>query len=111
MAITYGEPSNRIVHFQRDHLHFEMKQFKIQNPYKKDESAHYVFVLKKLPGADDIAVENWSKVHKELKQDEEAERAQMAGLSDDDSMGDDEEEEKHAVDFSKGGQEVKWAKS
>lgn len=68
-------------------------------------------MLKKLPGADDIAVENWESIHKELKLEEQLERSQIDGVSDDDDMDDeDEEDEKLQVDFDKGGQQVKWAK-
>lgn len=66
MAITYGEPKNRLFHFQRSHLHVELKQFYIENPYKKHDAVHYVFVCKKLEGADEVADKEWAAVEYSL---------------------------------------------
>lgn len=34
MIVTYGKPASRLVHLQRGHLGFDIKQFEISNPYK-----------------------------------------------------------------------------
>lgn len=53
MVISYGEPKNRVIHFQRKFLKFDIEVVKIE---KKEEvpKMHYIYLCKKLEGADDI---------------------------------------------------------
>ena len=46
MAISYGEPKNRVIHFQRKFLKFDIKIEKIEK--KGDEpKIHYIYLCKK----------------------------------------------------------------
>jgi SAM-dependent methyltransferase len=75
MIVTYGKPSNRLTHLQRGHLGFDIKQFEISNPYKQEDAVHYIFILTKLDGANELAELEWPKVEQELETLELAELA------------------------------------
>ena len=54
MAISYGVPENREFHFKRAHLGFELKTYSVEKKHQNNgnSSTHYVYICKKLPGAD-----------------------------------------------------------
>jgi ubiquinone/menaquinone biosynthesis C-methylase UbiE len=53
MAISYGVPENREFHLIREHLKFEVNTYKIEKKHENGNlSVHYVYVAKKMPGAD-----------------------------------------------------------
>lgn len=54
MGISYGYPESRVLHYKRAHLHMELRVFEIQ-PQNPKDSLHYVYVCKKLEGADEIS--------------------------------------------------------
>ena len=65
MAISYGEPQNRVVHFQRKFLKFDIETIKIEK--KGDETKiHYIYLCKKLEGADEIAEKFFKQCLKEI---------------------------------------------
>lgn len=66
MIVTYGKPSNRLKHLQRPFLGFEIKQFEISNPYKQEDNTHYIFMLTKLEGANELCAQEWPRVEQEL---------------------------------------------
>ena len=69
MAISYGEPKNRVVHFQRKFLKFDIETIKIEK--KGDETKiHYIYLCKKLEGADDISNKFFNQCLKELDSSE-----------------------------------------
>lgn len=74
MIVTYGKPASRLIHLQRGHLGFDIKQFEISNPYKQDDAVHYIFVLTKLEGANELCELEWPKVSEELAALEEEEK-------------------------------------
>ena len=61
VAISYGLPENREFHLIREHLKFELNTYKIEKKHEGNGqmSVHYVYVAKKLPGADKQANEKW----------------------------------------------------
>lgn len=69
MAISYGEPQNRVVHFQRKFLKFDIETIKIEK--KGDETKiHYIYLCKKLEGADNINYNVFEECLKELDNSE-----------------------------------------
>ena len=54
MAISYGVPENREFHLIREHLKLEIKTYKIEKKHGDTGqlSIHYIYVCKKLEGAD-----------------------------------------------------------
>ena len=54
MAISYGVPENREFHLIREHLKFDIKTYKIEKKHgdSGQTSIHYIYVAKKLEGAD-----------------------------------------------------------
>jgi hypothetical protein len=80
------------VHFERQHLNFSLKQFVLYpadctDEATKEEKSHYIYVCRKLPGAEQICKDNWEKVIAQLKreQDEEAKMLIEQVGDDDDS--------------------------
>ena len=74
MVISYGTPENRVLHFKRPHLSFEIQQYTIEEEEKK-ESRHYIYVCKKLPNADEVSNNNWVKVKEALRNFDESKNA------------------------------------
>ena len=66
MAISYGEPKNRTFHFQRKFLKFDIKTIKISKGNGEDAKIHYIYLCKKLEGADDISKKYYYDSLKEL---------------------------------------------
>jgi len=64
MAISYGVPENRDFHLIREHLKLEVNTYKIEKKHEGSAppSTHYIYVAKKLPGADKQCDEKWSLV-------------------------------------------------
>jgi EEF1A lysine methyltransferase 4 len=68
MAISYGVPDNREFHFIREHLKFEMNTYKIEKKHDNgSNSIHYVYVARKLPGADEQSNMKWAQVIQQIK--------------------------------------------
>jgi hypothetical protein len=65
MAISYGEPKNRIEHFKRKFLKFDIQTIKICKK-GNDPKIHYIYLCKKLEGADDISKKYYYDSLKEL---------------------------------------------
>lgn len=85
MAVSYGEPPNRLEHFKREYLSFDLKQFSITNPYKEEqENTHYIYVCTKLEDAEELCEKNWPQVQAQLEEDEKLERAGMPDNSEED---------------------------
>lgn len=63
VAISYGQPENRILHFKRAFLHVNLTTYQLQKISNgtAPKSYHYVYILKKLPNADQICQKNWDK--------------------------------------------------
>jgi hypothetical protein len=66
------------VHFDRPHLKFENKQFVLyptdcKDDEDKEEKSHFIYVCRKLPGADEASTVNWDKVVSQLKREAEEE--------------------------------------
>jgi ubiquinone/menaquinone biosynthesis C-methylase UbiE len=61
VAISYGVPDNREFHFIREHLKFEIKTHKLEKIHKESgaQSIHYVYICKKLDGADKHCKQVW----------------------------------------------------
>ena len=66
MAISYGEPKNRTFHFQRKFLKFEIKTIKISKGNGDDAKIHYIYLCKKLEGADDVSKKFFNQCINEL---------------------------------------------
>jgi ubiquinone/menaquinone biosynthesis C-methylase UbiE len=74
MAISYGQPENRVQHLTRAHLHFELNIYTVKKNSEeyeevdeKYEKVHYIYICKKKPGADLISEEQFEKVLHELE--------------------------------------------
>ncbi len=76
MAISYGIPDNRDFHFKRAHLDFDLKTYKVEKKHKENgtSSIHYVYICKKLPGADLKCEQNYTQVIQEIKLEMEDEK-------------------------------------
>ena len=70
MAISYGEPKNRTFHFQRKFLKFDVKTIKISKGNGDDAKIHYIYLCKKLEGADNINHNVFEECLKELDNSE-----------------------------------------
>ena len=63
MAISYGNPENRLFHYKRDHLKFNLSTFQVVQPHPNgNQTIHYVYVCKKLEGADEQCELKWAEV-------------------------------------------------
>ena len=69
MAISYGEPKNRIEHFKRKFLKFDIQTIKICKK-GNDPKIHYIYLCKKLEGADNINHNVFEECLKELDNSE-----------------------------------------
>jgi hypothetical protein len=69
MAISYGEPKNRIEHFKRKFLKFDIQTIKICKK-GNDPKIHYIYLCKKLEGADNINSNVFEECLKELDNSE-----------------------------------------
>ena len=72
MAVSYGTPENRELHFLQKHLHFELKTFQIEKKHPHGPSSvHHVYICTKISNNHD---ENFPLVLRELKLEMEADQ-------------------------------------
>ena len=72
MGISYGNPENRVLHYKRPHLKLNVQTFQVA-PVRENapkESVHYVYLCKKLEGAEQVSEENWPHVEAQIKKEE-----------------------------------------
>ena len=82
LIISYGQPENRMIHLERDHLAFEIQIYTIKRQEEDEqEKIHYVYICKKLPEAIEN-LNNVDLVYKELEQEE------LEGEEDDEEQDD-----------------------
>jgi ubiquinone/menaquinone biosynthesis C-methylase UbiE len=64
LCVSYGTPENRVLHYKRGHLKLSVQTFQVAPcaPLKEGQSIHYVYVCRKIEGADDMAAEKWPEV-------------------------------------------------
>ena len=55
MGISYGNPENRVFHYKRSHLKMVVQTFQVapEKDIPSKDSVHYVYVCKKLEGAEE----------------------------------------------------------
>ena len=84
-AISYGRPEGRAFHFEQPFLSFENRQIMLPDPTaqteeEKKDRAHYVYISKKLPDADEVSDFEFLKhiermrVQEQIEIEEELER-------------------------------------
>ena len=87
IIISYGQPENRMIHLERDHLAFDIQIYTIKRQEEgEQEKIHYVYICKKLPEAIEN-LNNFDLVYKELEQEE------LEGAEDDEEAKDDDDNE------------------
>ena len=87
IIISYGQPENRMIHLERDHLAFDIQIYTIKRQEEDEqEKIHYVYICKKLPEAVEN-LNNFDLVYKELEQEE------LEGAEDDEEAKDDDDNE------------------
>ena len=97
IAISYGVPANRVFHFKRRHLKFDVVVVPIvKNSFGHDSvsltppsdaesiQTHYAYICKKQAGASECAEKFWEEVLEEIEQ-EEAELGYEKESSDEES--------------------------
>ena len=85
IIISYGQPENRMIHLERDHLAFDIQIYTIKRQEEDEqEKIHYVYICKKLPEAVEN-LNNFDLVYKELEQEE------LEGAEDDEEAKDDDD--------------------
>lgn len=88
MGISYGNPENRVLHYKRGHLKMTVQTYQVApaKDSKDQQSVHFVYVCKKIEGAEAHCAANWDAVEAQIRKEE---------LDEDegDLLGDDEEEE------------------
>ena len=90
VIISYGQPENRMIHLERDHLAFEIQVYTIKRQEEDtQEKINYVYKCKKLPEAIEN-LNNFDLVYKELEQKELEEEEDDE--EQDENNGDNEEE-------------------
>ena len=89
IAVSYGEPKHRLLHFYRSHLKFEVNHVRLERVNQQGgKSVHWVYVCRKMKGADEME-KLWREEVKQIRQEE----AQRGGiLNDDDSLASDSEQ-------------------
>ena len=73
VAISYGSPENRVFYYLKAHLKFSMQTFTIYKKHKETghPCQHYIYMLKKEPGAEQVCLEKWPTVYEEIKSEME----------------------------------------
>ena len=75
---SYGTPENRLIHYKRGHLKLNMSTFQVAQPHPNgNQTIHYVYMCKKLEGADEQCELKWAEVEAEIKKEENDENAIM----------------------------------
>jgi ubiquinone/menaquinone biosynthesis C-methylase UbiE len=93
IIISYGQPENRMIHLERDHLAFEIQIYTIKRQEDDQEKIHYVYICKKLPEAKEN-INNFDLVYKELEQEElEGEEDDEEQQGEDDNNGEEDNQE------------------
>ena len=88
MGISYGTPENRLIHYKRGHLKLNVSTFQVAQPHPNgNQTIHYVYMCKKLEGADEQCELKWAEVEAEIKKEENDENDIM-----DDSEDEEDEE-------------------
>ena len=80
MIISYGSPENRVIHLERKFEDFDVQIYSIENNYIDDdcyEKTHYIYLCKKLKGADDASNLFFEETLKELERQEKNEEEMM----------------------------------
>lgn len=85
IVITFGEPSRRMLHFEREHLSWEIKYLKLEGEEGSKDGIHHAYICKKRAGSEAICAKNWKQVLSQVKKEE----AEIGGFSS--SESDDEE--------------------
>ena len=67
-------PNAREFHFLRDHLKFKMKTHVLEKMSFGNKSTHWVYICKKLEGADQKCEENWESVVAFIKSEMEKDK-------------------------------------
>ena len=76
MIISYGTPDNRILHLNRKFEKFNIEIIKIEKDYIEEEgfdSYHYIYLCKKLEGADEISNKYFDETIKSLTEQQKRE--------------------------------------
>ena len=76
MIISYGSPENRVIHLERKFEDFDVQIYSIKNNYFEDDDydkVHYIYLCKKLKGADDASKYFFEETLKELELQEKLE--------------------------------------
>ena len=67
VIISHGQPEDRMIHLERNHLAFEIQVYTVKR--QEQEKTHYVYICKKLPEAIEN-MNNFDLIYKELEQEE-----------------------------------------
>jgi ubiquinone/menaquinone biosynthesis C-methylase UbiE len=81
MVISYGQPENRVLHLEREHLSLDLNVFTIKKNYHIDEEddsqqyekIHYVYLCRKRDDADEVSKAYFQKVYDDLEKQEKFE--------------------------------------
>ena len=76
MIISYGTPDNRVLHLNRKFEKFNIEIIKIEKDYIEEEgydSYHYIYLCKKLEGADEISNKYFDETIKSLTEQQKRE--------------------------------------
>ena len=76
MIISYGSPENRVIHLERKFEDFDVQIYSIKNNYIEDDEydkVHYIYLCKKLKGADEASKFFFEETLKELELQEKLE--------------------------------------
>jgi ubiquinone/menaquinone biosynthesis C-methylase UbiE len=77
MIISYGSPENRVIHLERKFEDFDVQIYSIKNNYIEDDEydkVHYIYLCKKLKGADEASKFFFEETLKELERQEKLEK-------------------------------------
>lgn len=69
IAISYGFPENRSMHFEREFLKFDLKTIELK-PQDNKGSSHYLYICQKLEGADELSETTYPKIIKQIEREE-----------------------------------------
>lgn len=93
--ISYGRPDEREHHYLRDHLGFDLKTVaheKVQEEYNKPEYAHipkvnhHIFILTKLPGANEKSKLHFERVLKDIENEIAKEMEEQEGSQEEEGV-------------------------
>lgn len=80
-VISYGRPEARLVHFDRDHLDFSVKQYVLyptdcKTPQQKLEKSHFIYLATKGEEANKLEG-NWENVQKQIQEEMQKEKERI----------------------------------